>query len=258
MKLPTIDQPVYEATLLFRNEPVKYRPFTVKEQKLMMMAVEANEIDSTMRTIKQIISNCLLEPIDVNKLPLADLETLFLNLRARSMGEVLSLFFNCKNKVIVPPTPGQGMIGGTMGPIHNYANCDMVIEVPVNLLTDVKQINNTLAKKIMFNSDVGVIMKYPTIELIDQLLQKGDSQVVYTVIAGCIDQVFDKNGVYKSEDATPEEMITFIENLPADKIESLEKFVENVPRSRFETLKKCSKCGYEHKFVLEGLNDFFT
>ena len=258
MKLPTIDQPTYTVQLLFRDEPVKIRPFLVKEQKIMMMAVEANDVDSTIRAIKQIITNCLLESINVDTLPLADLETLFLNLRARSMGEVLSLYFKCTNKVIVPLAPGQVMIGGMGAPVHNYADCGMVIEVPVNLLTDVKQINNNYPKKIMLTEDVGVVMRYPSIDLIDRLLKKNDSQIVYTVIASCIEQVFDKNGVYKAVDATPEEMAIFVENLPSDKIEKLEEFVENVPKSKFETLKKCSKCGYEHKFVLEGLNDFFT
>jgi hypothetical protein len=259
--LPRIDQPTYEVQLLSREAPVKYRPFLVKEQKIMMMAVEAKEVETTLRAIKQIITNCVLSSINVDDLPLADLETLFLNLRARSMGEVVNLYFKCTNIVDYVPSPNTVMSVATdvMGNvIKPQVQCGMVIEVPVNLITDVKQINTNVNKKIMVSDDIGLIMKYPSLEMVDRLLKANDSQVMFTVVASCIDQIFDKENVYKSKDASAEEMVDFVEHLPSDKFDLLTNFIDNIPKSKFETKKKCSKCHYEHDFVLEGLSDFFT
>jgi hypothetical protein len=253
MALPRVDQPVYEVKLLSQDAPVKFIPFTVKEQKLMMMAVEAKDIDNTIKTIKQIVTNCVLDPINAEELPLADLETLFLNLRARSMGEVLNLFFKCTNKV-VDTDPMKGM---SLGGVPNYKDCGMILEVVVNLL-EVEQINKDTQKKIMFSDDIGVLMKYPTIDMVDKLMKANDAQVTFTVIASCIDQIFDVDSVHKASDATTEELVDWVEKLPTKAYEKMEEFVDKVPKSRFETKKKCTKCGYEHDFVLEGLSDFFT
>ena len=240
MQLPKIDVPIYEVQLLSREQPVKYRPFLVKEQKIMLMAVEAKDMNNTMKAIKQIITNCVIDPIDVDELPLADIETLFLHLRARSMGEVLNLFFKCTNKI---------------GDVGLEVPCGMLIEVPVNLL-QVPQINKDTPKKIMISDDVGVIMKYPALSIVDNLM-KMNSEVMVTVAAYCIDQVFDGENVYYAKDSTPEEMITFVENLPAEKFALIEDFIDKVPRSVYKTNQKCVKCGFEHEFVLEGLSDFF-
>ena len=242
MILPTIDQPIYEVNLLTSDKPVRFRPFLVKEQKIMLMAVEAKDIDTTIKSIKQIIKNCVIDHINVDELPLADLETLFLHLRARSMGEVLNLYFKCTNKI---------------GAVGLETPCNMVLEVPVNLLTDVKQINTHTPKKIMFNDTVGVIMKYPSIEIVDELVKAEDAKVQLTVVSQCIDKIFDKDNVYKASDASPEELLSFVENLPTAEYGKMEKFIGELPKSQFKTHKKCTKCGFEHEFVLEGLNDFF-
>ena len=242
MNLPKIDQPIYEVTLLSREKPVKFRPFLVKEQKIMLMAAEAKEPETTIKAIKQIITNCLLDDVNVDELPLADLETLFINLRARSMGEVLNLYFKCTNRV---------------GEIGLETTCNMVLEVPVNLLTDVKQTDGPPSKKIMLTEEMGVFMKYPSMEMIDNLLKANDVAVMFTVVASCIEKIFDKEEVHETKDASPEEVISFVETLPIDKFELLEKFIEKIPKSHFKTLRKCNKCGFEHEFVLEGLSDFF-
>lgn len=249
MKLPTIDQPVYELKLLSIDKPVHYRPFLVKEQKIMMMAAESKDIDTVIKSIKQIIQNCVVEPIDVEELPLADMETLFLNLRARSMGEVLNLYFKCTNQVpdIRPDIAASPPM---------MKECGMIIEVPVNLL-EVKQINTDKSKKIMLTESVGVIMKYPALSVVNKVVESEDDSVIFTLAAACLDQIFDKENVYKAKDATSEELISFLENLPTDAFEMIEDFINHVPKSKYETKKICPKCSYEHNFVLEGLADFF-
>ncbi len=236
MQLPKIDVPIYEVQLLSREQPVKFRPFLVKEQKIMLMAVEAKDMNNTMKAIKQIINNCVIDEIDADELPLADIETLFLHLRARSMGEVLNLFFKCTN-------------------VFEEKQCGMLIEVPVNLL-QIPQINKDTPKNIMINDSIGVIMKYPSLGIVDNLL-KMNSEVMVTVVAGCIDQVFDGESVYYAKDSTPEEMVNFVEGIPAEKFALIENFIDKVPRSVYTTNQKCVKCGFEHEFKLEGLSDFF-
>jgi hypothetical protein len=249
--LPTIEQPTYEIKLISSDKPVHYRPWLVKEQKIMMMAAEAKEIETTLRAIKQVIKNCVVDPIKVDELPLADLETLFINLRAKSMGEVMQLYFKCTNQV--PDTNPQMM--SSLG--YAYKECGMIIEVPVNLL-EVKQVNNNIPKKIMLSDKIGVIMKYPSLDMVDKLAAANDSSAIFTIVASCIEQIFDEKGVYKTKDATQEEIYTFVENMRQDAFEKLTEFVDNVPKSRYETKKKCPKCGYDHDFVLEGISDFFT
>ncbi len=245
MNLPKIDQPLYEVNLLSINKPVKFRPFLVKEQKIMMMAVEGKDIDSTMRAIKQIIANCVVDPINIDELPLVDLETLFLNLRARSMGEMLNLYFKCINDI-----PGEK-------DSSILVKCNMPIEVQVDILKDIKVVGNKFPDKIMLSDDVGVKLKYPSLSMVNDLIESNDNQVIFTVIANCLELIFDKENVYKAKDASTEELVSFVEQLPTDKFDILANYINDIPKARYETKKKCPKCGYEHDFVLEGISDFF-
>lgn len=244
MKLPAIDQPIHTVDLLGIGKK-RFRPFTVKEQKLMMMAVESNELSIVIDCIKQIISNCCLDPIDVDAMPLIDIEMFFMNLRARSMGEMLNVFFKCNNEV------------GEVDPETNKKKeCGMVIEVEVDLLK-VPIVNKNYSKQIKFSDDLMVTMKYPTFELIDKLSKSETADTEFAVVAACIDQIIDKESVYDAKDATDEELEEFVDNLPSDKYDMLSEFVVNLPKARLEEKKKCPKCGFEHNLVLEGLNDFF-
>jgi len=247
MTLPQIVTPEYEVKILSKDKPIKYRPFLVREQKIMMMAVEAKDIQSTVTAVKQIIKNCVLEKnFNVDDLPLVDIETLFINLRARSMGEILNTYFKCTN-----------MISEDQHVMMTPKQCGMIIEVPVNLLTDVKLSNEPLPNKIMLTQDVGVLMKYPSLELVNKLLESNNETMIFTLVSSCIDKIFDKDSVYKAKDATQEEMNSFVENLPTESFKLLDEFIDKIPKSKVEMEKKCSKCGFQHKFVLEGLGDFF-
>jgi len=238
MMLPQISYPIYEVPLLSQKLPVKFRPFLVSEQKLMMMAAEAKETKTTIDTIKQIINNCLIEKIDVDSLPLVDLEILFLNLRAKSIGETTSLYFKCENEV-------------------ESLKCGMIIEVPINLL-EIPIVNRNLEKKISFSDKVGVMMKYPTFEIINKLIEtKNVSDMEFTVVINCIDYIFDEVSIYKAKDATQEELLAFVMKLQQEKYELMKTFIENSPRAKLTIEKECSKCKYLHKINLEGLEDFF-
>ncbi len=233
-----IEHPIYDVQLFSRKDPIKIRPFLVKEQKLLMMAAESKEIPTTVATIKQIINNCSLTELDIDSLPLIDLEILFLNLRARSMGEIASVYFQCKNQI-------------------EEKECGMVLDVPVNLL-EVPIINKNREKKIMFSENVGVIMKYPAFNLIENLNKNTvDSESEFIIVAGSIDKIFNVDDVYNAADATQDELLEFLMNLPQDKYDLMREFIENSPRSKLDIKQKCGKCSYEHSLTLEGLTDFF-
>jgi DNA-directed RNA polymerase subunit M/transcription elongation factor TFIIS len=250
MKLPTISTPIYEVKFLSRKEPVKFRPFLVREQKLMMLAVESNDIKETIDLMKRIAKNCILDQnIDVEELPIADLEILFLNLRARSMGEKMSVYYKCKN--IVPAADD-----GT-------EECGMVINVDVNLL-EVPVINTEFDKKIKITDDVGMQLKYPSFNFINDILNQDNTNnpdaidTEFKAAAMSIEFIYDKDNVYYAKDATLDELLEFVNNLPQEKYNLIGEFLNKTPTASKTTHVNCPKCSFAHTFVLEGLNDFFT
>jgi hypothetical protein len=237
MSLPKIQYPIYEAKILSREKPIKFRPFLVKEQKLLMMAVESKSMDTVVDSIKQIINNCALEELDVDSLSMVDVELFFLNLRGRSVGETIDVFFKCKNLV-------------------EDQECGMVIDVNVDILKDVTVKNVGISNKIMFTDKIGVMMKYPTLEFLK--IVESEENVSNKMIAMCIDKIFDDDEVYDPKDATPEEVDEFLTNIKEDVYEKLQNFIKNAPTIHYSNQHICTKCGFEHTVKLEGLNDFFT
>lgn len=241
MKFPEITTPIYEVQLLFRSKPIRFRPFLVKEQKLMLLASESKDPVETVKIIKQIVENCILDKdVDVGEIPYVDLEKLFLNFRARSMGEVVNAYYKCRNEVEVNETKKE---------------CGMIMEIPVNLL-EVPIVNSEIETRIMITDDVGLQLKFPTFEMMEELVE-GKNYGDFATVAKCVDYVFDKNGVYYAKDATLDEMIAFLANLPTDKYEKLENFFNNQPKMVQNITHKCGKCGFVHSLKMEGLGDFF-
>ena len=246
MKLPTIETPVYEVKLFSREEPVKFRPFLVKEQKLLLLGLEERDPKEATRITKQIIKNCLLDDtIDVESLPAVAIELLFLNFRARSMGETIDVYFKCKNNIKEED--------------ESEKECGMVIDFNVNLL-EVPVANKDYNPKIMFSDTVGIKMKLPTFDIMNKIASsdKTVENSEFNSVALCIDYIFDKENVYYAKDATTEELVNFILQLSAEKYNLITKYFKNIPTVRQELHKDCPKCGFKHSFVLEGLRDFFS
>lgn len=237
MALPKIDYPVYTVQLLSRKEPVRYRPFLVKEQKLLMMALESDDFDAIVETIVQIINNCSLDDIDAEKLPLVDLEFFFLNLRGKSVNENLDIFFKCKH-------------------IVDDKECGMVIDTTVDILKEVKIVNGAESNKIMFTDKVGVLMRYPTIKQV-KLISDDELTEKEKLIIDCVDKIFDEENVINASDISKQELIEFIENLSNSDYEKIEEFIRAAPTIQYIGYHDCPKCKYSHKITLEGLNDFF-
>lgn len=239
MTLPKIDLPIYNLQLKTSDKNIKFRPFVVKEERILMMALESNDFETIMQAIKQVINNCVLDEIEIDDLPLFELEHLFLNIRARSVGENVDLSYICQNQ------------------IEENVRCNNEMIVSVDLLkVDLETPKVETVLKVTDN--IGIKLKYPTISVSKAIMEGGnDIDVVVKIIENCTEFLFDTEQAYKVEDMQPGEFNEFIENLTREQFESLKSFFDNLPSIKYDTQVVCGKCGKEHKIHLEGLLDFF-
>lgn len=244
MPLPKLHAPIFELTLPSTKETIKYRPFLVKEQKILMLALEDNDQASVVNAIKQIINNCSIEPdLDVDKLPIFDLEYFFVRLRAKSIGEKVDLRMRHPN---------------SMNKLNESCSKETMVNFNLLELEVTKKENHTDTIIIDEETGIGVKMKYPTMNPLNMDNAKTELDVATESIINAIDYVFDKENVYKKEDNTKQELIDFIDNLSQDQFTKLAAFFETMPKLKHEIKWKCKGCGQEESVELEGMNNFFA
>lgn len=245
MALPKINSPVFELTLPSTGQEVKYRPFLVKEQKLLLMALESKEQKEMLRSIKQIINNCAIDKINVDDLPMFDLEYFFIKLRAKSVGEVIDF------KLTHPE--GKNSEGN---------ECDHVITYKLNLMDVEVQKDESHTNKILLDEDakIGVCLKYPTIALADKIQSAGQQSQIETIlslVADSIDYIYDAENVYPSKESTRKELLEFVNDLSQEQFKKLTDFFNSMPKLK-QTIKwTCPGCQNEEKIELEGMANFF-
>ena len=240
MALPKIDAPVYELDLPLSKKHIRFRPFLVKEQRNLLMAMESDNKDTIEKNIKQVLNNCTItENVDIDKLPIIDVEFYFLNIRARSVGELVTNRYRCENMV------EDKECGNTMETQFN------VLEVKVETEPDVSdtiQLTNTVSIKLNYPI-------YSTVEKINKMDNPTD--MAFEMILNSIDYVFDGEQYYYAKETPRKELVEFIDSLNQDQFGKIEEFFEKLPKMRKTLDIKCSKCGFEHHIVAEGLEDFF-
>jgi hypothetical protein len=241
--LPKIDVPVYDLKLLSTGKKVKFRPFTVKEEKLFLMAAEANDAKTVTETIKQIINNCLLDKVDVDELPLFDIEQIFIQLRAKSVGEIVNLKYRCNNKILDQETKEE-------------KNCNTVVEIDVDLNEIVPKESIKKENKIEITENLGLVMKYPSLKVLADYDDE-ESSVLNTIIS-CIDYIYDKEQIYYAKDTTKEELMEFVESMQTKDLQKMKEFFDNTPKLKKNIHFKCPKCSYEEDVLVEGLESFFV
>lgn len=242
--LPKIDVPVYETKLISNGKTIKYRPFLVKEQKIFLMASQSEDVKDMINAIKQVLRNCILnDDVDVDSLPVFDLEYLFLQLRARSVSEVVNLKYTCNN----PVKDEEG----------NEKLCGGSVSVDVNILEIQPTKKEEHDNKISLSENLGICMKYPTFEILEKLNSKEDVDFL-SVISSCIDYIYDKDNVYYAKDADPTELNEFIESMQQSDMEKIQNFFETMPKITKDFDFKCRKCGYEEHIEIEGMQSFFV
>lgn len=242
--LPKIDVPIFEAKLVSTGQTVKFRPFLVKEQKLFLMALQSENQSDVVESIKQILNNCILtENFKVEELPIFELEYLFLQLRARSVGEVVNLKYSCNNTVT--SDTGEEKV------------CGAVVKCDVNVLDVVPQKSDGHTNKIEVTEKFGLVMKYPSFKTLEKYNSKDDTEYL-DLILDCIDFIYDEEQVYYAKDTTREELTEFVESMTTKDFEKLEKFFETMPRNYTDIHFKCPKCGYKEDIEVEGIQNFFV
>lgn len=243
--LPKIDVPIYETNLISTGEKIKFRPFLVKEQKLFLMASQSDDTKDMIDAIKQVITNCVLSDINVDSLPTFDLENIFIQLRARSVNEVVNLNYNCNNKV----TNDKGE--------ENV--CANLITFDINLLELRAEKNPNHTNKISITDKLGIVLKYPTFNMMEKLdMENNDITKILEIIVSCIDYIYDDDTLYHAKDSTKEELTEFIENLKQSDLEKIQDFFTTLPKLKKDLHFHCNKCGYEEDIIVEGIQNFFV
>jgi len=243
MPLPKISAPIFELILPSTSKSIKYRPFLVKEQKILMIALESGEENDINNAIKQIINNCSVDDIDVDKLPTFDVEYFFTRLRAKSIGETVDLIMrhkNLKNK--------------------SGKECNGETKISVNLMEIEVSKKDNHTDKIILDEEtgIGVKMKYLTMNPLNKTDAKTDLDLATISIMNSIDYIFDKEEIYKKEDQTEEEIMDFIDNLSQKQFEKLAEFFETMPKLKHSVSWTCKKCGEKDTVEVEGMSNFFA
>jgi len=232
MALPKLNAPTYSITLPSSKKKVKYRPFLVKEEKLLLMAMESKDDEDMRSAVEQIIRNCTFDKLDPLTMALVDIEYMFLYLRIKSKGETADYSFKC-------------------------SECGVVNDKQANL-TEVKVINKDQDNVIKLTSDIGLQMKAPSYELTGVISGDMDAQSVFDVIVESIESVYEGDEVHQAKDQDKEELMEFIESLNDDQFKDIKDYFENVPSLELDIDFNCSSCNKENTLKLKGINDFLA
>jgi hypothetical protein len=241
--LPKLDVPIYSIKLISTGKPVRFRPFLVKEQKLFLMASESEDSNEMINVIRQVLKNCVLDEVDVDGLPTFDLEYLFMNLRARSVEEIVNLRYKCNN---------------TVKENDEEKRCNGVVEFDMNLLEIHPTVNKEHTAKIQLNENLGIAFKYPTFEMMQKYEKMSENELVTRILVDCIDYIYDKESVYYSKDVPHQELEEFVDNLQQKDLEKFKVFFDTMPEIRKDVHFKCPKCGYEEDMTIRGMQNFFA
>jgi hypothetical protein len=233
MSLPKIQYPIFDLTLPSTKEKITFRPFTVKEEKLLLIAQEGGNRIEQIRAIRQIINNCCFDlPKDVGLLPSFDLEYCFIKIRAKSIGNIVEL----KYKDL------------TDSKIYTFEVDLDQIEIKFN-----PEHSNT----VTISEDLGLVMKYPTIEVIESIkddLKSTESS--FMLIKKCIDTIYDAENTYNASEYSDKDLTEFVESIPAKAFEGITEFFDNLPVLVHELNYKDTE-GTEKTITLQGIDDFF-
>mgnify|MGYP005993031741 FL=1 len=236
MALPILDTATYELTLPSSDVQVKYRPFLVKEEKILLLALESNDGKQIKKALKEIVHACTFGTINVEVVPTFDLEYIFLNIRAKSVGEVAKL------KLLCPDDK------------ETYASIELDLsKVEV-------QVDDEHTNEIQITDKVKMLMKYPTINSFD--VQSDPTKLktddLFKMIADSIYEIYDGETVHKSTDYSKEEMNKFIESLSSEQFAKIQKFFNTMPRLQHEVEVVNPKTQVKSKVMLQGLQSFFV
>jgi hypothetical protein len=237
MTLPRVDVPTYELTLPSEDKKIKFRPFLVKEEKILFIALETGDNKQMVDALKEVINACTFDVLKVDQLPIFDVEYIFLNIRAKSVSEI------AKFKTICPDD------GKT------YA------ETEVDLTKVEVQVDDDHTNRVIVDDkrNLGMVLKYPTLKNYD--IGKGietlEIEKVFNILVDCIDHIFEGEKIYPAKDSSKQELKEFIEMMPQESFSKIKKFFETMPRLKHEVEVINPKTNVTSKVILTGIADFF-
>ena len=242
MPLPKVSTPVFELDLISSNKKVKFRPFLVKEEKSLLVALESGDEKTIHNTLKSVIKSCILtRGVKVEELPSFDLEFLFLNIRGKSVGESVELLVTCKDDGVthVPLTIEMSDIKLTVPDEHN----------------DTIDLGNNLFLKL----------KYPSLEqfvennfIVSKLKNTDLVEKAFDSVADCIEQVFTEDEAWSASDCSKKELLDFVGQLSSSQFQKIEDFFTTMPKLSYKTTVKNPKTKKDNDVVIEGLSNFFA
>ena len=233
MALPTLNAAKYRTVIPSLNKEVEYRPYLVKEEKILMIAMESKDQGQILRALKDVIKACVYDDIDVNKLAMFDLEALFLKLRGKSVGESTEIKIKCKH---------------CEAENHREINFEE-INMPV-----VKKQNNV----IPLTDDVGVTLRYPSVAGLEKQDQKANQvDQAMGMIIECIESIYDASNVYSAKDEGTKAVKEFVDSLNSAQFKKLTAFFQEMPAVTDDMKFDCIKCGETNEMELRGFDNFF-
>jgi|TARA_R110000803_G_scaffold43645_1_gene92926 hypothetical protein len=237
MALPILETQSFDLTLPSADVKVKFRPFLVKEEKVLLQALESEDQKQVVNALKEIVSACTFGTLVVDDLPTFDLEYIFLNIRAKSVGEVAKL------KILCPDDK------------KTYADVEVDL-TKIEVQVDDSHTNNIVVDK---DKKIGIIMKYPTLSAVDPSMDftKEQTNKIFDLIANSIYQIYEGDKIYNTTDYTKEELNKFIESLSTTAFSDIQNFYTTMPKLIHEIEVENPKTKVKSNVTLQGLTDFF-
>ena len=236
MALPRLESIKYTLTIPSTQEEIEYRPYLVKEEKILMVALETQDQKQMMIGLRDVILSCTEGRVNVEKLPLFDMEYIFLKIRSKSVGEVSKIGIKC-NK------------------------CDSTNKVEIDL--ESVEVNGKVERehKIELTADIGMMLKYPLVGAIKKQMtgsnKKSDNDNAMATVIASIDYIYDKDSMYSASDETTKNLVEFIDSLTSEQFLKITKFFENMPKLEHNIKFKCQDCKKNNDIHVEGLQSFF-
>lgn len=235
MKLPSVETPIYKTNLIVDNKTIEFRPFLVKEEKILLMAMQTEDHTAIIKNLKEILKNCILTNINIEELTSFDCINLFIELRKKSIGEIINISV-----------------------LDFEKNKSFDAEMDLN---DIKIVKVDNPNNIKLDENIGIILKYPSIDDYYEFIKNNDkltSEIFINFIVKVIDKIYDKEKVYNSKDFSTEDIIKFIENLTSEMFEKITKFINNIPKIVYNKKFKSPYSKKEIEVVVENFIDFLT
>ena len=243
MALPKLETPTYELTVPSTGQKVEYRPFLVKEEKSLLMAAEDGSPKTITNAMKDIITSCTDGEVDIKGLASFDIEYIFLQLRGKSVGDVIDINLKKPEQIICEDE-----------------ECPNASQITVDIRDIEMDTSNMGNPEIELTEKIGVKLGYPHMDTIQKYIAPDGALVtndIFKMITDCVEYIWDGDEIYKAKDSTKKELNDFIESLSTEQFNKVRKYFESMPRLKHKITWTCSKCDKSADVMLEGLDSFF-